>query len=476
MDDKTAEIPSLKKFTAQSKKTSSDRQRKPQTPERNHKSGSGQSAQTRTSESAHNRPKNSADRRSQSTQRGSKQTGNRAGGTRASAPAPRTYARQRQDVSEAIARTQVVNTKDAYPESKPSDRYNNEYSAEPLRRQRSTEHSARTSDRAPQRTHSTGKDSTQRASAQRTAKGGSGSGNPPSGGRKPAAKNQKKPLSPRARKFRKIVINIGLCLLVLLAGIILSLTVWFHAETITVNGNGNIPKAEIISASGISIGDNIFTAPKGRAEDKIEKAFPYIQEAEVKSVFPNSISIDITMAEPSCIVEGLGGYYIVSSEGKVLDVAATTDEIQAPVIEGINVGGKVAGDFVEFGTTVVGEALKEMFTAFDELGCTEVTAINVAVEDEAVEIKYVHDNRIVVYLGIPEHITYKVQTAHTIIKEKIDTGGTMIAGDLDVSMCHDSMKSYFNQYTLLAPNSAHATEPLTTAPEETQPVTEVYYY
>ena len=95
---------------------------------------------------------------------------------------------------------------------------------------------------------------------------------------------------------------------------------------------------------------------------------------------------------------------------------------------------------------------------------------------KAVELKYVYDNRIVVYLGIPEHITYKVQTAHTIIKEKIDTGGTMIAGDLDVSMCHDSMKSYFNQYTLLAPNSAHATEPVTTEVQEDEPDTAVYYY
>ncbi len=476
MDDKTAEIPSLKKFTAQSKKTSSDRQRKPQNSEGNLKSGSRQSAQRRTSDSTHNRQKSSADTRCQPTQRSGKQTGDRSGGTRASAPAPRTYARQRQDVSEAIARTQVVNTKGAYPESKPSERYSNEYSSEPLKKQRSSEYSARTSDRPHQRTNGTGRNPSQGPAPKRTGKGGSGSGNPPSGGRRPSSKKQKKPLSPRARKFRRIVINTGLCLLVLIAGVILSLTVWFHTETITVNGNGNIPKAEIISASGISIGDNIFTAPKGRAEDKIEKAFPYVQEAEVKCVFPNTITIDITMAKPSCVVEGLGGYYIVSGEGKVLEVSSTTDEIQAPVIEGVNVGGKVAGDFVEFGTSVVGEALKEMFTAFDELGCTEVTAINVAVEDEAVEIKYVHDNRIVVYLGIPEHITYKVQTAHTIIKEKIDTGGTMIAGDLDVSMCHDSMKSYFNQYTLLAPNSAHATEPATTEASETEPYTQTYYY
>ena len=458
MEDKTAKIPSLKNFSAQNKRTS-DRGRQ----------NSGENSRS-TSKGNQTPRRSTADRRPQTTSRGTQKPGNRTQSRKHSAPAPRTYARQRQEVSEAIARTQVVNTKGAYPESKPSDRYSNEFSSEPLRKQRSSKHTGRTAQR---RTTPASRSSSSRPTPRRSS--GTG-GNPPASGRKPAPKKQKRPLSPRARKFRTIVINTGLCLAVLIVGVILSLTVWFQTEEIIVNGNGSIPKNEIIAASGLTMGDNIFTAPKSRAEEKLEKAFPYIQQAEIKAVFPNSISIDITMATPSCIIEGLGGYYIVSGEGKVLEVASTTDEIQAPVIEGVNVGGKVAGDFVEYGSTVVGESLKEMFTAFEELGCTEVTAVNVTAQDDAVEIKYVHDNRIVVYLGIPEHITYKIQTAHTIIKEKIDTGGTMIAGDLDVSMCHDSMKSYFNQYTLLSPNSAFATEPETTSAEETQPETQVYYY
>ena len=87
-------------------------------------------------------------------------------------------------------------------------------------------------------------------------------------------------------------------------------------------------------------------------------------------------------------------------------------------------------------------------------------------------IENVYDDRIVVYMGLPEHIDYKVQTAHTVIKEKIDVGGSMIAGDLDVSMCYDTMKSYFNQYTLLSPHVT-ATEPAT---EEEQVETQMVYY
>ena len=454
MDDKTAEIPSLKKFTRDNKNESQSGAQKRQPSQRSsaHKS-------TRHSDNT--------DKRTQ---------GNRAERTKGtSAPAPRTYARQRQDVSDAIARTQVMNTKDAMLKSKPAKSMNQEYSADPLRRQ-----SAHRAEPAERRTHQNRTGTQQKGqnvqpqtfrrsvSAKKTSEASAIE-------KKRSVQNKQRSLGPKARKFRKTVINIALCLAVFVVGVVLSLTVLFKTESITVTGNGNIPKNDIITVSGLNLGENIFTAPKARAEAKLEKTYPYIQNAEVKSVFPSGISIKITMASPACVVEGLGGYYIVSSQGKVLEVCATSDEIEAPVIEGVNVGGKTAGECVDFGSTVAGDSLKEMFTTFEDLGATKITAVNVAQKDEAIELKYVYDNRIVVYLGIPEHITYKIQTAQTIIKEKLDISGTMIAGDLDVSMCHDSMKSYFNQYTLLSPNSGFVSEIETTVSDEPTTAPEEYY-
>ena len=464
MEDKTAKIPSIKNFSSDNrKKKSAEHSDGTRTYER--KSPSPQRRERSSAESRHSgaRPPQS---KTKSTPRVS------GADRKDSAPAPRTYARQRQDVSDALSKTRVIRTDSDYPEATPQKR-SNEFSSEPLKKRRSSSSQSRTYsyDRRPASSDRTSASEHRRTSGNRR----SSAENTSAGDRKPQ-KGKKKPLSPRARRFRRFVINTALCLLVLVVGVILALTVMFKTEEIVVSGNGNIPKKDIINVSGLVTGENIFTAPKKKAAERLEKAYPYIQEAEIKSVFPNAISIDITMANPSCIVEGLGGYYVVSSEGKVLEVASTTDEIDAPVIEGVNVGGKVAGDFVDYGNNVIGDALRELFTAFEEFGCTRITGVNVQTKDEAVELKYVYDNRIVVYLGIPEHITYKVQTAHTIIKEKIDTGGTMIAGDLDVSMCHDSMKSYFNQYTLLAPNSAHATEPATTEAQEDEPDIAVYYY
>lgn len=288
-------------------------------------------------------------------------------------------------------------------------------------------------------------------------------------------KKSKKPISPAARKFRTFVAYFAIVFVVLVVGVILSLTVLFKTEAINVSGNGDYTAQEIIEVSGLHMGENIFTAPKGRASSKIEKAYPYVEEADVYCVFPNAINIDLTMAKPACVVESLGGYYVVSDKGKVLEVASTTDEIEAPVIEGLTVEGKSPGEYVQFGSDVVGSALEEMFTAFREYGCTKITAINVAADDDgAIEIKYVYDDRIVVYLGLPEHINYKIQTAQTIITEKIDVNNATLAGDLDVSMCYESKKSYFNQYTILAPNVAPTI--VTTAPTDATGATEAMVY
>lgn len=271
----------------------------------------------------------------------------------------------------------------------------------------------------------------------------------------PQPSKPKKILSPTARKIRKFFVSAAIVLAVLLIGAVLSLTVLFKTEVINVNGNGEYPVSEIIEVSGLVKGENIFTAAKNRAEDRIEKAYPFIEKADIYAVFPNAINIDITMAKPACMFEDGGNYYVVSEQGKVLGVSATTDEIDAPVIEGMNLSGKPAGEYIKYESDIISSAMTEIATAFRVYGCTDITAINVASDsDGTVEFKYVYDDRIVVYLGIPEHLDYKIQTAHAIITEKIDIGSANLAGELDVSMCYESKKSYFNQYTILAENKA----------------------
>ncbi len=474
MDDKTAPIPSLKDFSEQRKERSaqSSRTSTMQTKGQQRRSTQQKATPKKGTSAAPKREKeNTPTKKKTATSKGraassSKGSAARSGATASKkhSSAPRTYARERNAQNSGTRPTSDVSRGASSPESKYNfDRFaehdsptirGSEHSSQNKSSEQRRSPSSETSGRRPA-------SSRQPQSAQRKV---SAQRKPSQSATEKPRKKQRKPISPRARKFRNFFIYLGLFMCVMLVGVILSLTVLFKTEQINVNVNGIYSEKEIISQSGLLLGDNIFTSPKGRAESRLESKFPYIEKAEVYSVFPNAINIDITLADPACVVDGMDGYYIVSDKGKVLEVSATADEMGVPVVEGVKAGSKSAGDTIDYNNEVVGESLQEIFTTLNELDAKNITLVNVSTENDALEFKYVYDNRIVVYLGIPEHLEYKVHTAQTIIEEKLEVSGTMIAGDLDVSMCYDTSKSYFNQYTLLTGNITPPDE--TIAPTE----------
>lgn len=282
-------------------------------------------------------------------------------------------------------------------------------------------------------------------------------------------KKARKPLSPFARKVRRVLAYSLIVLGVLAVGIVLCMTVLFKTENIVVNvPNGFYSSEEIISASGLNMGVNIFTAGKSSAEKRLEEKFPYIKSADIYAVMPNTINIDITLSTPSYAVKTENVTYIANEDSKVLEVVATDDEVNVAVIEGVEVNGAKAGEKLNFESAIVRESLSEMFNLAKTNGYKKITRVNIETETtqtgkKTVEIRYVYDDRIVVYLGLPENISYKMLTAQTIISEKLDANGEVLTGELDVSNAYDTKKSYFNQYSLIP--EAVITEPSTQASE-----------
>lgn len=293
-------------------------------------------------------------------------------------------------------------------------------------------------------------------------------------------KKKKKPLSPFHRKVRRVLVYALIVLGILTVGVILSMTVLFKTEKIVVNVPDSFYSSQdIINASGLHYQDNIFMAGKARAENRLEEKFPYIKNAKVTAVIPDTINIDITLSAPSYAVKTDKLTYIADEDSKVLDVAATADEVNVPLIEGVSVKDAKAGEQLEFESTIVKESLAEMFNFAKEKGYKKITAVDIETNTansgaQTLEIRYVYDERIVVYMGIPENITYKMHTAQTIIDEKLDVNGAVLTGELDVSNAYDTKKSYFNQYSLIP--QVVITEPVTEATEAPDEEPEDEYY
>ena len=277
-------------------------------------------------------------------------------------------------------------------------------------------------------------------------------------------KKPKKPMSPGMRKVRNIAVTASILLAVFIVGMILSLTVFFKADKFAVYGIERYSKKEVVDASGINLDENIFTANKKQAEERIERMLPYIEDAQVYSIFPDTIGVNITMAKPACKINAIGGCYIVSDKGKVLEITSDGDAFEVPLIEGVQIKGRDKGEFVDYGSETLTKALKEMFRTFDELGSTRITGITIEKTEDIFEIRFDYDNRIIVQLGLPEEISYKLRAADKIIAKLDEDEGTAIAGELDVSSCHENGRSYFDQYSIFSPD-VPATEPATEGSE-----------
>lgn len=249
----------------------------------------------------------------------------------------------------------------------------------------------------------------------------------------------KRPMSHRSRKIKNIGIAAVIVTIILTIGIVLSLTVFFRTEEFTVEGAEHYSAQDIIDASGMTLGENLFLSDKKTGEENIELELPYIEQADISIKIPNTIVITVTESEPSFIVQNGDEYAILNAEGKVLEkVSGSVDNYDVPMILGCTIKTAQPGQLVEFNEggilsimQSVDQALKENeFSGIKEIDLTNTASISLN-----------YSNRIKIIIGLPEDVSYKLKTAKIIIDEKLSESDR---GRLDVSGCKEGNKaSYF---------------------------------
>lgn len=122
----------------------------------------------------------------------------------------------------------------------------------------------------------------------------------------------------RRRRVSRFVLNFMLILCMSLATV-LGATIFFKVEDIFVEGNSHYGVEEIIGATGIQLGENIFTIPREEISEKITYSLPYIQSIQVKFSLPTGIRLvvqeQIGMVK---LVTGSGSWYM-GLQGKLLE-------------------------------------------------------------------------------------------------------------------------------------------------------------
>ncbi len=142
----------------------------------------------------------------------------------------------------------------------------------------------------------------------------------------------------RQKKIRKRRIIISLIFLLILSIIVftgLSLTVLFPIKSITVSGSKKYSSEQIVAASGIKKGDNLFIS--NTELENIRKHLPFVNSVDVTRELPDTVKITVTDAKEHSCVFFEGNYYTVSKEGFVLaaypEKPETVFEVRAEKVE-----------------------------------------------------------------------------------------------------------------------------------------------
>ena len=264
-----------------------------------------------------------------------------------------------------------------------------------------------------------------------------------------------------------------LCAAALVAAATLGATVFFQVETIAVAGNSRYSSQEVIDASGVQVGDNLFQMNKNQISQRILQHLPYIGAVSPQRSLPSTLTIQVTEIAAAARIEtyqdssipqepeeeaaqedssaqedsatqgdssGEGEEepasladqpWLVSVSGKLLEPAAPSDG--APSVTGLTLLAPQAGTMaaVPQEQQYRLDALKELLSALEEMGQLEwVSSIDLT-HSTWIGMRYRENFDARLPLG--EDLSRSLSVLSQAVENTIQTRGDRAAGTMDLT-------------------------------------------
>ena len=236
---------------------------------------------------------------------------------------------------------------------------------------------------------------------------------------------------------RKIIAYITLTLGIAAVMVILSLTVLFKIEHITVEGNERYTQEEITAVLPIAEQDNLFLADTEKASEKLEENLPYIYEATISRKLPSTILVSITETPTVYAMQTEEETYILLDDDfKVLESGVAEMPEGAVTITNVAINTAVPGKTIVLGDEKMLGNLEAMTALIREHQLTEITSIS------SIDINnnlMVYEDRITFKLGSVDNLENKVFTALTAV-EKLNESNPQVRGTMTIT---DDKQTYF---------------------------------
>lgn len=149
--------------------------------------------------------------------------------------------------------------------------------------------------------------------------------------------NEPVPALTRRRAGRKLNIRALYAMASVAAAVIilvLCMTVFFNVSEVEVKGVTLYTDDQIVSVGGIYEDMNLVRTDASRAEKRLTENLVYIDEARVSKVYPSTVVIECTEAVKAADIEYEGGYYVLSTSGRILEANNPEPTGGIPIVTG----------------------------------------------------------------------------------------------------------------------------------------------
>lgn len=194
---------------------------------------------------------------------------------------------------------------------------------------------------------------------------------------------------------------------------------FFKINAIECEGITVYDTAEIVEASGLTVGGNMYNIGADDIAERLGARYPYLMNIRVERRLPDTVVI-IAEEDTAVYYMDLGGkYYLLSREMRVLGssesqaIIAENDDLLHIVLP--EVSRAVVGERVQYFREKNESYVLETLESLMELD--RVDGIDIVDMSDRFELKFTYDDRIEVELGEASDIPSKVKFAFAMIDE-----------------------------------------------------------
>lgn len=256
-------------------------------------------------------------------------------------------------------------------------------------------------------------------------------------------KEQQRIQKAKKRGRNNVLVRAAVAAAFVVLAIVLSIFVFFKIGEIQVVGSEQYTAAQVIEASGIELGDNLFAPTAKGVQRKFDTALPYIRAVTLKHQLPDTLIITVEETTAQFAFENTDGettdYILTDADLKLLEHADKPPS-GAAIVEGAPIKPAEMGEKAEFEQEEKGELVKQIKRVFSENGLENVTLIDMT---STVDISVVYNDAITVQIGQTNELDYKCKLAAKSIEDAL-AENKKAKGTVNVKQADETKQAYFN--------------------------------